>query len=121
MYLQLEGQAHDEQGSKAGKYTKAYGLSSGLPYWMQSDGTNALWFTSGNWMIGEKSDLGTTTKGLDSTNSPPCPESIGSHWKYYDGEEWLEAQGNATVFEYEGMIYQGNKQFINDKNNLNSN
>merc|ERR1712012_299198 len=54
VYLQLEGQAHDEQGSKAGKYTKAYGLSSGLPYWMQSDGTNALWFTSGNWMIGEK-------------------------------------------------------------------
>ena len=115
MYLQLEGQAHDEQGSKAGKYTKAYGLSSGLPYWMQSDGTNALWFTSGRWRIGKKSDLGTTTQGLYSTNSPLCPESVGSNWKYLDDEEFLDAQGNAKMYKYEGMIYQGKKHFINGK------
>ena len=113
--MQLEGQAHDKQSSRAGKYTKANGLSSGMPYWMHSDGTNALWFTNGKWRLGAKSWLGTTTQGLHSTNSPPCPESVGSHWKYLDGEEWLDAQGNAKMYKYEGMIYQGNKQFINGK------
>ena len=40
--MQLDGQAHDEQYSKAGKYTKANGLSSGMPYWTSSDGTKAF-------------------------------------------------------------------------------
>ena len=106
MYLQLEGQAHDEQGSKAGKYTKAYGLSSGLPYWMQSDGTNALWFASGEWRISIKTELGIGRGYLYSTNSPPCPESVGSHWKYWDGEEWLDAQGNAKIYTHDGKIYK---------------
>ena len=114
--MQLEGQAHDRQGSRAGKYTKANGLSSGMPYWIGSDGTNALWFTSGRWRIGKKSDLGTTTSGVRSTTSPLCPESVGLNWKYWDGEEWLAtAQENAKIYKYEGMIYQGNKQFINGK------
>ena len=112
--MQLDGQAHDEQNEKAGKYTKANGLSSGMPYWTSSDGTYALWFTNGEWRIGTESVLGTTTQSLYSTNSPPCPESVGSSWKYWDGDalEWVDAQGNA----YDGKIYQGkNKQFINAK------
>ena len=113
--MYLEGQAHDEQHSRAGKYTKENGLSSGMPYWIESDGTNALWFTSGQWHIGPKSNLGTTTSGVSSTNSPLCPESVGSHWKYADGGQFLDAQGNATIYKYEGMICQGNKQFINGK------
>ena len=120
MYLQ--GQAHEKQSSNAGKYTKENGLSSGMPYWIESDGTNALWFTSGQWHIGPKSNLGTTTSGVRSTNSPLCPESVGSKWKYYDGEEWLDAQGNAKMYKYEGMTYQRNKQFIyGEYKNLNSN
>ena len=113
--MQLDGQAHDEQYTRAGKYTKANGLSSGMPYWIGSDGTNALWFTSGHWRIGKESDLGTTTQGLRSTNSPVCPESVAMDWKYWDDKEFLDAQGNAKMYKYEGMIYQGNKQFINGK------
>ena len=108
VYMQLEGQAHDKQYPRAGKYTKANGLSSGMPYWTSSDGTKALWFTNGQWRIGKKSDLGTTTQYLYSTNSPVCPESVRSHWKYWDGDEWLDAQGNAKMYEYEGMIYREN-------------
>ena len=115
MYIELEGEAHDEQSSRAGKYTKAKGTSTGMPYWMQSGGTNALWFKEGSWRIATKSDLGTSTSDIYSTNSPPCPESVGSHWKYYDGEEWLDAQGNAKMYKYEGTIYYGNKLFINGK------
>ena len=112
--MQLDGQAHDQQNKKAGKYTKANGLSSGMPYWIHSD--YALWFTEGKWSIGKKSDLGTRRYlYLDSTNSPCCPESIGSDWKYRNGDEWLDAQGNAKMYKYEGMINQGNKQFINGK------
>ena len=113
--MQLEGEAHDEHSSRAGKYTKANGLSSGMPYWMQIDGTSALWFKKGKWQIGPKSNLGTTISSLHSTNSPLCPESVGSHWKYNDGKQLLDAQGNAKMYKYEGMVYQGNKQFINGK------
>ena len=112
--MQLDGQAHDEQNKKAGKYTKANGLSSGMPYWTSSDGTYALWFTNGKWRIGTESNLGTTTQSLYSTNTPLCPESIGSNWKYLD-DEFLDAKGNAKMYKYEGMVYQGNKQFINGK------
>ena len=113
--MELGGQAYNKQGSRAGKYTKANGLASGMPYWTQSVGTNALWFVDGRWRISNQSDLGTDKQVLYSTNSPLCPESVGSHWKYWDGEEWLDAQGNAKMFKYEGMTYQGNKQFINGK------
>ena len=102
--MDLEGRAYDNQKKSAGKYTKASGLSSGMPYWMQSGGTNALWFTDGKWHIGYKSNLGTTTSGLYGTNSPSCPESVGSHWIYWDDGEWLDAHGNAKI----GMICQGN-------------
>ena len=115
VYMQLEGRAHDKHRSMAGKYTMANGFSSGMPYWEESAGTYALVFTKGNWSIGKKSDLGTTTQYLYSTNSPLCPESIGSNWKYFDGEEWLDAQGNVKMYKYEGMIHQANKQLINVK------
>ena len=110
--MDLEGRAYDNQKKSAGKYTKASGLSSGMPYWMQSGGTNALWFTDGKWHIGYKSNLGTTTSGLYGTNSPSCPESVGSRWKYWDGGEWVHALGNAKMHAYDGKIYQGDKQFI---------
>ena len=81
-----------------------------MPYWMQSDGTSALWFASGRWRIGKKSDLGTTEAGLQSTNSPPCPESVGSNWKYYDGEEWMDALGNAKMYsKYDSTVHKGYK------------
>ena len=104
VYMQLDGQAHDEQYTRAGKYTKANGLASGMPYWTQSGGTNALWFTDGRWRISNQSDLGTDMQVLYSTNSPLCPESVGSNWKYYDGEQLLDAQGTAKMYKYEGMI-----------------
>ena len=96
--MQLEGQVHDKQYSNAGKYTKANGLSSGMPYWTESNGTNALWFAKGRWRIADKSDVGTTTQSLYSTNSPPCPEYVGNHLKYFDGEDWLDADGNSKIY-----------------------
>ena len=112
VFMQLDGQAHDGQYKKAGKYTKANGLSSGLPYWVEFGGSYALWFKNGKWMVGDKSDLGDTTGYLHSTNSLVCPESVAMDWKYWDGEEFLDAQGNAKMYKYEGMIHQGNEQFI---------
>ena len=118
--MQLGGRVNEEQALTAGKYTKANGISSGMPYWIHSDGTYALWFTQGSWRMGRKSNLGTQTSNLKSTNSPLCPEYIGSNWKYGDGEEWLDAQGNAKVYKYRGMIHQVKKQFINGKEQLHS-
>ena len=94
-----------KQGISAGKYTMAKNLSSGMPHWTNTEGTEALWFTDGQWQIGPKSYLNlTTTQCLHSTNSPPCPESVGSHWKYRDGGEWVDAQENAKIYKYEGTV-----------------
>ena len=111
--MQLGGGANEHQALMAGKYTKANDVSSGMPYWM-SEGWNwplsALWFKEGRWRIGKKSDLGTTEAGLQSTNSPPCPESVGSNWKYYDGEEWMDALGNAKMYsKYDSTVHKGYK------------
>ena len=117
--MQLGGRVNEEQALAAGKYTKANELSSGRPYWMHSDGTYALWFTQGSWRMGKKSNLGTQTSGIKSTNSPLCPEYVGTNWKYGDGEEWLDAQGNAKVFKYKGMIHQVKKpNFLMAKNSF---
>ena len=115
VFLQLEDEAHALQRELSAKYTMANGLSSGKPYWTNDEGTKAVWFKNYRWTVGEKSDLGTTTGGLKSTNSPPCPESVELNWKYQSGEEWLDAQGNAKMHKYEGMIHRGDKQFINVK------
>ena len=106
VYMEFESQAHAglTHSISAGKYTKASGLYSGMPFWIQSNGTYMLWFAKGQWRIGKESYLGTTTSNLHSTNSPPCPESIGSNWKYLDDGEWLDAQGNAKMYKFEGMI-----------------
>jgi len=99
VYMQLKGRAKYKQGSNAGKYTKANDLSSGMPYWTSTDGTKALWFVEGRWRIGPRSHLRTITQGIHSTFSPPCPESVGSHWKYVDDGEFVDAQGNAKMFQ----------------------
>ena len=104
--MQLGGGANEHQALMAGKYTKANELSSEMPYWMHSDGTYALWFTQGSWRMGTMSNLGTQTSGIKSTSSPLCPEYVGTNWKYRDGEEWLDAQRNALVFKYKGMMHQ---------------
>ena len=109
--MQLGGGANEHQALMAGKYTKANELSSEMPYWMHSDGTYALWFTQGSWRMGTKSNLGTQTSGIKSTSSPLCPEHVGTNWKYGDGEEWLDAQRNAQVFKYEGMMHQVKKNY----------
>ena len=86
----------------------ANGQSSGKPYWTNDEGTKALWFKNSMWLVGKKSDIGTTTGGLKSTKASSCPESVAMDWKYWDGEGFLDAQGNAKMYNYEGMIKEIN-------------
>ena len=95
----MSGDAKEAQSSKEGIYTLSLDTVNGKSYWMQEEGTSAIWFDKkyGNWKIGSKDNLGTSASGLYSSRKrnvkKPQDETI---WNYYntDNKTWIQANGN---------------------------
>ena len=69
-------------------------------YWISSnDGKQAIWYDPkySNWKIGSKSNLGSSTAGLYSKYDTACPSDDGKKWKYYDGDNWVDAGNDAQA------------------------
>ena len=99
LVIKLSGVAKNAQSSKEGIYTLSLDTVNGKSYWMQEEGTSAIWFDKkyGNWKIGSKDNLGTSASGLYSSRKrnvkKPQDETI---WNYYntDNKTWIQANGN---------------------------
>ena len=95
-------------------------------YWISPDGKYALWYDPKykNWIIGRKSDLGTSTGYLKSKFDAPCPDIDGNKWMFYTGDKWVDAGNDARVGIFDGesqlvlshfcnYYFGGNRKFFN--------
>ena len=93
----MSGDAKEAQSSKEGIYTLSLDTVNGKSYWMQEEGTSAIWFDKkyGNWKIGSKDNLGTSASGLYSNFNLNKPQDV-IFWSYYitDNNTWIEANEN---------------------------
>ena len=79
LVVKLNGGAKDAQSKREGIYKLSLDIVNGKLYWIQEEGTSALWFDKkyGNWKIGSKENLGTSASGLYTQ----CPS------RYLDGKK----------------------------------
>ena len=93
----MSGGAKYAQSSKEGNYTLSIDTVNGKSYWMQEEGTSAIWFDKkyGNWKIGSKDNLGTSASGLYSNANVKKPQDA-TIWNYYitDNKKWIKANEN---------------------------
>ena len=90
----MSGGAKDVQSSREGTYKLSLDIVNGKSYWMQEEGTNAIWFdkTFFNWKIGTKTGLGGTTSALYSNGNVDEPQDA-TIWNYYilANKTWSES------------------------------
>ena len=85
------------QGTKEGLYL-FQGFSNGMDYWVDTEGENAIWYTSYgstyHWMISSIEHLGSDTTSIYSSSNfleKECPNNEGCVWNmyYYDGSSFI--------------------------------
>ena len=82
----LDGGAKLAHSNREGHY-----ILNGKQYWIQDQGSNAIWFdkNSKKWRIGDVKHNGTSTSSLYSTNLALVPENVTA-WKYWnDDGGWM--------------------------------
>ena len=82
------------------------GLINGYPYWLKSDGSDAIWFdkVGSSWLVGTKEVLGTNTGGIGGPyGKDSYPNEIKQGWRYGDlvqgSPTFLDAGPNDVIFK----------------------
>ena len=95
LVVKLNGGAKDAQSKREGIYKLSLDIVNGKLYWIQEEGTSALWFdkTNENWKIGCKENLGTSASGLYSNANVNEPQHA-TIWNYWisGNETWIESK-----------------------------
>ena len=95
LVVKLNGGAKDAQSKREGIYKVSLDIVNGKLYWIQEEGTSALWFDKkyGNWKIGSKENLGTSASGLYSNANVNEPQDA-TIWNYWisENETWIESK-----------------------------
>ena len=92
----LENDVKDKQGEYEGVYT-FQGFTNGLDYWVDAEGNNAIWHSTGTenqgvrWRIGPHEKLGLVGLGNDPAvgiysekkDQKECPNNEGFVWIWY--------------------------------------
>ena len=95
LIVKLNGGAKDAQSKREGIYKLSLDIVNGKSYWIQEEGTSALWFDKkyGNWKIGSKENLGTSASGLYSNANVDDPQDT-TIWNYWisENETWIESK-----------------------------
>ena len=83
--VELSNDAYDVWPSKAGTYTLQGEINDKM-YWVQTDGTNAIWYyPKVGWYIGPKSSLGEDKAGIyANTLETEFPYDETNTWRYAD-------------------------------------
>ena len=85
MTVTLEGGAKSTHSNRQGLYTLTSILVNGKQYWIQDQGSNAIWYDKKfkKWRIGDKQHNGTSTSSLHSTDDALVPEKATA-WNYWN-------------------------------------
>ena len=79
----LDGGAKLAHSNREGHY-----IMNGKQYWIQDQGSNAIWYDKDSWNIGDKEHLGTSNCSLYSTKNTKRPEEATT-WMYAKNGGWL--------------------------------
>ena len=103
LVIKLNGGAKDAQSKREGIYKLSLDIVNGKLYWIQEEGTSALWFDKkyGNWKIGSKENLGTSASGLYSNANVNKPQDA-TIWNYWISGNKIWIKSNETE------VYAGN-------------
>ena len=84
------------------------GLVNGYPYWLKTNGSQAIWFSKGSsaWEVGSKSYLG-KDKGLilGPGGNVYYPNEIKQRWRHY-ANVWQDAGPNDVTFKAIGTFFK---------------
>ena len=98
----MAGKAKEEQRKSPGTYILSGGLVNGYPYWLKTDGSQAIWFdkVSSAWLVGDKEDLGKNNgEILGPFGKDSYPNEIKQGWRYGDGTNWHDTGSNDVIFK----------------------
>ena len=103
LIVTLDGDAKLAQSHTEGIYTVASMPKNGKQYWIQDQGSNAIWYEKEkkDWLIGRKEDLGTDICSLYSRNDTTGPEEATT-WKYLENGRWMST---SNIVRSLGMYY----------------
>ena len=98
----LKNEVKEKKAALAGVYVMSQeGKTNGKNVWLK--GELAIWYHSENWMIGNKSYIGTEFAYIHSTIDAQNPSLVGNNWMYYLEEEFVEATpGDIIISNIEG-------------------
>ena len=104
--LELDNDLKEKYPDIEGTYTINEEQVNNRENWLQSNGKNAIWYTSNVWNIGPKKFLGTPIPGIygmistDNSLGAILPHHI-DHWKYWNGDHWATSNNvNVIGFDF---------------------
>ena len=88
MIVTLKGEAKNAQSSVAGTYILEPKPENGKSHWLQTNGSNAIWYDSkyGDWNIGSQDNLGSDQALVYSDDDVASPQ-VATAWQYDDGKQ----------------------------------
>ena len=77
----MQNEVKENYAQSGGFYVMSQdGKTNGKNAWLK--GEYAIWYNSENWMIGQKSAIGTEFSYIHSTIDAQNPTLVGNYWKY---------------------------------------
>jgi hypothetical protein len=88
----LKGKASQNSSSSAGLYILGPNLINNKSHWLQSSGSNAIWYNKDIeiWAIGSQDYLGSVNSDILSTEEVYSPQEATT-WEYFDGNKFIES------------------------------
>ena len=92
MIVTLKGKASQNSSRSAGLYILGPNLINGKSHWLQSSGSNAIWYNKEIkiWAIGSQDYLGSFDADILSTEEVSSPQEA-TNWEYFDGKKFIKS------------------------------
>ena len=100
--MTLAGKAKEKQWTSPGTYILSDGFVNGYPYWLKSNGSQAIWFDKvvSNWKVFDKEYLGDNHGGISGHGGKDSyPNEIKQGWRYGHNAAFHDAGPNDVIFK----------------------
>lgn len=101
--LILGGNIKDHHSETQGIYLLVEDFINDRYYWIQRDGTNAIWFQRSwytSWIVGPQAYLGQNYTGITLPNAVSSwPTQIFGGYEFWDGASWQSSHSNEITIK----------------------
>merc|ERR1712062_606687 len=84
-----------------GTYTIQNGHFNGRDWYLSSDGSDAIWYSGTNWIVGLESGKGSKGGFFYNPDDDKCPHQPSWNWKYYVSaiRKWIDADHGMSIYK----------------------